>query len=692
MDNRIFLGKYRISPEEIAALGERADSPLAYEGEEVDSGKKVVVEVVPADGLKPAVREKLEAEAAAAKKLNHVNIPALYDFGVEDDRLVYVTDDFEGTLAEEWVNAHGPMPVGPVLRIAAQVVSALGAAAFQKISHHAINPSNLVLVPGQTTEGEWPLIKVLHFVGVAPKFAGTGVSVAAFDKALHYVSPEQLQQGSVDFRSEIYSLGCTMWFLLTGAPPLTTPAGPMAEPLTQTGLAQTGLALDKISGLPKKIRRLLAQMLSVNPDARPRDPLAFYRLLQDCLAEVERRETISRKFGVPFISNSRVADRPRRRRTAMKTLAIAALLLAIAAVAAMVLPGYLRHRRVVQGEQPIGVPIGVPDASASATPVTANVPTAIVSNATQSTTTVADSNSTQSLPAKNAEPEKPVATDSVDAATAIVSNAPQPTTAVADSSNTQYLPAKNAEPEKPVATDSAEAAAARQVAVAPLPSAPPDTSVVPQTQEPAPVVANNGSNLPASSDSSQSTITETTSPAPAPSSQLAAISQVQASPAETPDRAAVTEKAERERIAMREVRRAELVEEPEVRRAEPAPPEEGPAEVVTDTTASSDQQSNFATQPEESGNVAGTTETASRKVKRTEPEPKAIKPRAKKTERIATTRRRSETRAYPPQPMVEFEGRGSVRARFVGVTADGNWMLALPSNKIIIVPPPPTYR
>ena len=67
MDNKIFLGKYRISAAEISAVGELSDSPAAYEGEEIDSGKKVVVEVVPAAALKPAVREKLEAEAAAAK-------------------------------------------------------------------------------------------------------------------------------------------------------------------------------------------------------------------------------------------------------------------------------------------------------------------------------------------------------------------------------------------------------------------------------------------------------------------------------------------------------------------------------------------------------------------------------------------------------------------------------------------------
>ncbi|HWM26542.1 MAG TPA: protein kinase [Chthoniobacterales bacterium] len=653
MDNNIFLGKYRISAEEIAAVGELADSPLAYEGEEIDSGKKVVVEVIPAAPLQPAVREKLEAEAAAAKKLSHVNIPALYDFGVEDDRLVYVTEDFEGTLAEEWVNAHGPMPVGPVLRIAAQVVSALGAAAFHRISHHAINPSNLVLVPGQTAEGEWPLVKVLHFVGVAPKFSGgPDLSVAAFDKALHYASPEQLQHGAVDFRSEIYSLGCTMWFLLTGAPPLTTPHGPMAEPLTQTGLAQTGLALDKIGGLPKKIRRLLAQMLSVNPEARPRDPLAFFRQLQDCLAQVERRETISRKFGVPVISNGRDFNRPGRRRTAMKTLALAAVFLAIAALAALVLPNYLRHRRVVQGEEPIGVPVGVTDAFASATPVTANAPSAIVSNTTAPPAAVADSNNAQSPPAKDAELEKPVATDSVDAT------------------------------------------AANQVALAPLPSAPPDSSVAPQTQESPPVVANNAGNLPAATDSPGGAVTADTPPTAPPSSQLAAVSQVEATPAESPGDKAVTQESEREKTVMREVRRAELVEEPEVRRAEPAPPEEGPAEVASDTTASSDPQPSSVTQSEESGNVAETAETTSRKEKRTDPEPKAVKPRAKKTERTATSRRRAGPRTYPPQPNPELEAppMPRVRARFVGVTPEGNWMLELPSNKIIVVPPPPTYR
>ena len=317
--------------------------------------------------------------------------PRLHDFGVEDDLLVYVTENCEGTLAEEWVNANGPMPVGPVLRIASQVVSALGAAAFHRIAHRAINPSNLVLVPGQTAEGEWPLVKILHFVGIVPKFSETDAAAVAPDKALPYASPEQLQSGAVDFRSEIYSLGGTMWFLLTGTPP------PMAAQMTTAWLA-----VDKMSVMPKKIGRLLAQMLSVDPAERPGDPLAFYRQLQDCLTDVARREATPRTAAVPAARTIAI-ELPEKRRSPLKALARAALFLALSALAALILREYLRHLRVVQAEEPIGVPIGVSDASASATPVTATAADTMVSIARQPTPVIADANTTQSVPAKNAE-------------------------------------------------------------------------------------------------------------------------------------------------------------------------------------------------------------------------------------------------------------------------------------------------
>jgi hypothetical protein len=529
MDSKIFLDKYRVDGKEMASVGEIADSPVAYEAEEIDSGEKVVVEVVPAGSLKTAALKRLAAEAAAAKKLRHVNIPVLHDFGIEGDQLIYVTEDFEGTLAEEWVNAEGPMPVGPVLRIASQVVSALGAAALHGINHKAINPGNLVLLPGQTAEGEWPLVKVLHFVGVAPKVSGTDVSVAAFDKSLHYASPEQIQKGTVDFRSELYSLGATMWFLLTGAPPLVASAEPRAA------AARFGDAAEKIDALPKKARRLLARMLAVNPEARPGDLLAFDRKLQDCLHQVKRREGMALRFGIPWFSLNGITG---RRRVPVKALARAALFLASTAVAGLVVSGYLRHGRIVRAEEPIGKPIGVSEASPSVTPVTENT-NALASNTAPSTTDTVESNSAQPAPPPNAE--SPPADASLSS------------------------------------TESVASASTGQVEVTPAPPAPSDSPNDLQSPEPAPVMANNPATLPAATDSREVASTKQPDPTPeeSPNAEARAVAQ-QTAPKET---------------VMHEVRRAQPADDaPETRNAEPAPPGKDP-ESAESKIASSDSES-----------------------------------------------------------------------------------------------------
>jgi serine/threonine protein kinase len=633
MEHKTFLAKYRVAADEIALSGpepvgdvaviEQTATAVVYRGEEIESGRDVAIEVIPAGSFKSAVRDGLEAEALAAKKINHINIPALYDFGIEEEHLIYVTEYVDGTSAEEWVNDHGPMPTGAAMRIALQVVSAMGASAFHRISHHAINPRNLILVPGQTPEGDWPLVKVLHFVGPAPTFSSESTSVASFDKSSHYASPEQLQNGTVDFRSEIYSLGATIWFLLTGAPPLMAPAGPLAmQPTTN------GLAVDNLNGMPKRIRRLLAQMLSVKPEARPQDALAFYRQIQDCLAKVDRRESMARRFGIPIFSRSNVVALPGRRRFSAKTLALAAVLLGLAALAALLLPEYLRHQRIRQAEEPIGVPIGVPDAAASA-------PSVVVAN-------------TANAPAPTQAPaETSVASTNTTPEIANTTHAPAPSqapaeTSVASTNTTQNPPPKteeqNAPPPRP--PESTPVAAANEVAAAPikpLPTAPPETV----EREEAPKVAANDAAPPPQ----QSTEPKREKPVPAQKREVQSNRETEVAAA-IPTARPVT---------------------PEVRRAEPAPPAEGPEE------------------------VAGTTEL------------KAVPPSRAKKERVAKTKRDSErdvirqTRnadedeeaAAAPMPQLPQLPRGRVRAKFIGVAADGNWMFELPSKKIVIVPAPP---
>jgi eukaryotic-like serine/threonine-protein kinase len=580
MEHKIFLGKYRVAADEIAlGAAEPAAIPAAsephtpariYRGQEIDSGREVAVEVIPATALKDSVREKLEAEASAAKQLNHVNIPALYDFGFEDNQLIYVTEYFDGTSAEEWVNQHGAMPTGAILRIALQVIGAMGAASFHKISHHAINPGNLILVPGQTPEGDWPLIKVLHFVGVAPTFQEADTSVASFDKSTHYASPEQIQHGKVDFRSEIYSLGATMWFLLTGAPPLMAPKGPLAmQPTT------IGLAVDKLSGMPKRVRRLLVHMLAANPADRPQDQLALYRQIQDSIAQVDRRESMARRFGVPFLSGSNVVALPSRRRFPVKTVALAAAILAVAIAAAVMIPQYLRHQRIRQAQEPIGVPIGVPETTQSAAPVTASAPT--------------------------------------------IAPPPQPEQTAPPTNDEQNQP--------PAVSQSTPVVAANNQPVAPPPAPHAETTTAPESPK---VAANEQS-------------TANTEPPPKPVTQVR-----EEKPVSTDTQIAAT--------TARPV-------SPEVRRAEPAPPAEGPEEVAP---ATEKKVVTTAKPKKEKAN----------KPKR-EPEEEAI-PRAEPVE--------DEEVAERPLPQLP---KGRTRARFIGVTADGNWMFSLPNKKIVVVPPPP---
>jgi serine/threonine protein kinase len=621
MGDKVFLGRYRVFAGEFKPAVQLTGDSLSYQAEEIDSGKRVAVELASIGSLKSEELEQLETEAIAAGKLNHVNIPHLYDFGVEDDHLVYVTEDFEGTLAEDWVNSCGPMPAGPVLRIASQVLSALSAALFHQIVHPAINPRNLMLVTGQTAEGEWPLVKVLHFLGDAPKMSGSDIAVAEFDKSLHYVSREQINKGTVDFRSEIYSLGCTMWFLLTGAPPLLGKEGTL--PLASPG------ATGKVKDIPRKVRRLLAQVLSPNPETRPRDPIEFYRKLQECLVQVERRERISQRFGLPFFFRAPATDVPAFRRSPLKALASAALFLAMAALTALVVHGYIRHRRIVRAEQPIGVPVGVPDAVAVTTPATAGPASSTASNPTQETGALAQSNRPPSEAAEKTEAAK--------------------TNALS------------------LATNSIESADKNQITNAPHPATP-DSSPNPQEQPPALVAANSGG----------AAATESTDPA---SAQVAATPP----PVNSPD--TVAQETPTREIVMHEVRPAESAE-PEVRRAEPVPPGEGPGSPASETNAPAKPPRNAAAQLEENRDSEKKTAQVKRadsesKIKSRTRSQKPAKPTRRFDERIYLPEPIPEYAKRPPSP-----GR-SVRARFVGITPDGWWMMQLPSNEIVVVPPPP---
>lgn len=353
MEERTFLEHYRICTRYDGSLDEvsRAGAAINYKAADTRSGEPVLLQLIPLDSLHSATLEQVEARAAVAQKLDHVNIAKLFATGTEHGYFVLASEYLEGETADAWIVAHGPMTPDAVLHLALQVVRAVGAAAFYGLSHRALQPSNILIVPGQSPDGGWPLVKLLNFglAGSELHLTGREPREIAPPIAPQFASPEQLRNGEIDFRSEMYSLGAAMCFLLTGAVPL----GPNA----------TNAYLSHLRRFPRPLRALLGHMLRENPDERAYDPVVFEKEIRNCLLQIERRQVLGRKLGLPLADVIR--RKPREPLSPLAqvwrgVVAVTLLVLAAAAVGALLFPDQIRfwHRT---GE--IGVPIGVPDSS-----------------------------------------------------------------------------------------------------------------------------------------------------------------------------------------------------------------------------------------------------------------------------------------------------------------------------------------
>jgi serine/threonine-protein kinase len=205
----------------------------------------------------------------------------------------------EGESVEQLVQRAGPLEPVLALRIVSQVASALTAAAKLRLVHRDIKPSNLMLVRSEAGE---LLVKVIDF-GIAlsldkqmdEELRDTGTA-----GTLQFASPEQLRQQPVDVRSDIYSLGVTLWYMLAGRPPFTG---------SKTQIINAQLTspppFDQLSA-PLCVRRLLERMLEKDPGRRFSTPAEVQRAIAECLDLLgPTRQTAT--FGKKFRRNMLIA-------------------------------------------------------------------------------------------------------------------------------------------------------------------------------------------------------------------------------------------------------------------------------------------------------------------------------------------------------------------------------------------------
>jgi len=245
-------------------------------------GKKCALKVVPPEQVTEVGWRRFQLEARAVAKLNHVNLVRVTDLGIHEGCLpFYAMDYIQGENLAELLYEHGPMPLNMVLDLFMQVCDGVECAHRAGILHRDLKPANIMVVTDNSGKKQ---AKVLDF-GLAKltkhdraKQSLTGIG-EVFGSPL-YMSPEQCSGEKVDNRSDIYSLGCTIFECLTGKPPfpgLTTAA------IFNGHQQQDPPALETFVGggkFPESMELVIAKLLRKNPVERYQTLLELRRDLE----------------------------------------------------------------------------------------------------------------------------------------------------------------------------------------------------------------------------------------------------------------------------------------------------------------------------------------------------------------------------------------------------------------------------
>jgi serine/threonine-protein kinase len=228
----------------------RLDRPVAL---------KVVEEEV---AREPVVRERLRREARTVAALDHPNVVPLYEAGEEDGTVFIATRWVEGTELGTLIHEGGPLEPARAARIAAQIADALEVAGEKGLVHRDVKPSNVIV----TSEDH---VYLTDF-GLA-KRAATDPGLTGADQMLgtvDYVAPEQIEGSEPDARSDVYSLGCVLYEMLSGEAPFADQKGGMAKMWAQVN-AQPQPISDRRADLPAALEDMMQRAMSKRPEDRP---------------------------------------------------------------------------------------------------------------------------------------------------------------------------------------------------------------------------------------------------------------------------------------------------------------------------------------------------------------------------------------------------------------------------------------
>jgi serine/threonine protein kinase len=250
------VGRYDL----LDVLG-RGGMGVVYRARDRMLDRVVAVKVLPGETADdPSTVARFEREARAVAALSDANVVAVFDIGRDRETRFIVMECVPGRSLAQLVRAEGRLPVARAVGIAAQVASALAAAHRAGLVHRDIKPANVMV-------DDAGAVKVLDF-GIVRGLASTSLTQTAIVLgSAPYMAPEVARGGQADARSDIYSLGCLLYELLTGRPPFT---GELAAAIMhQHNLSSPRPPRELGPDTPPALDALVMRMLAKRPSARP---------------------------------------------------------------------------------------------------------------------------------------------------------------------------------------------------------------------------------------------------------------------------------------------------------------------------------------------------------------------------------------------------------------------------------------
>ena len=245
-----------------------------------------------------AARVRFLREARAAASVRHPNVASVFHLGRKGRDYFYAMEFVEGETLDQLIKRSGRLDVKLALEITRQVASGLAAVHKKKLVHRDIKPSNIMV----SLEEEGTVTAKIIDLGLAKvadeSGAQTTISASgAFAGTPEFASPEQIVGGEVDIRSDLYSLGVSLWQMLTAQVPFRgTAAGVMSQH------QHAALPLEKLESVPQPVVSLTEVLLNKDPRRRFQSPGELLKALPAIADAIEDGSTIS------YASFGQVAD------------------------------------------------------------------------------------------------------------------------------------------------------------------------------------------------------------------------------------------------------------------------------------------------------------------------------------------------------------------------------------------------